>query len=510
MTMGHLASEDRDTTAQDGHGITTHSNQDSDEVIELHDLLGIIGFALYLSWVFLILSNSMLIPEDKPGTNVAMFVVYFILGEVAASLGVWGFARHMASSAALKALVIFTVFLTPIPGLSSLLLGAHESFLSIAWFLAGFGAVFLIALWGIFLSKLDHRKAVLYPPVSMLISAVVFLVLCFIKTEAVRYAIAILPWLSVVLYLVEERRTAGGQKSMYLDRGYSTKPPDARALLRSSSAMLSNSLLLGFVFFAVSIAKSSIVAGTVCLAILLAAAFKAYDARNHQRFEVSEVIKVLAPAAAIGLLPLPYVSMWWRVLCIVIMVFVGIVTETVVWTAVCEYTRVNKIMPFANMAFGRLGSIVGLEIGYLLAYGVFGSSSLGGDLPRPYILSSIVLVIVVLQAFLFRDNYSPFTEIQNMEESLSGADPAAVRGGRWRNKCEHFASLYHLTPRQKEVLFLLAKGYSTAYIEKTLVISDHTIKAHVYNIYRKADVHTRQELIESIEEYSSPCSRHEE
>ncbi len=481
------------------------AGQPPNSPFESHDLLGIIGFAIYLSWVYLMLSNSMLLPGNVATTGVATIVVYFIMGQVIASLLVWVFAKHLASSTAIKILVIFAIFLTPIPGLCSLFIEISEPFLAFAWFFAGFGAVFLVALWGGFLSKFDHKSAVLYPPIAMLISAViVLLALCFTKTEAVKFMIATLPWISVVLYLIVELGSIGGKRGTFLNPDYSsTKPPNAKALIRSSCAIFSNCILLGIVFFIVSVTRAEIIVGAVCFSMLIAAIFKVFDAKHHQRFEVSEVIKVLAPTAALGLLPLPFVGLDWRVACVVLMVFVGIVTETVVWTAVCEYTRVNKIMPFANMAFGRLGNLIGLEIGFLLAGQVF-SSSLEGELSNPWILSAIVIVIVILQSFLFKDNYSPFAGLQNIDDDLDKTKLTIAQGGRWRKKCECFVDSYRLTPRQKEVLFLLAKGYSTSYIEETLTVSDHTIKAHIYNIYRKANVHTRQELIELIEEYNIP------
>lgn len=481
------------------------AGQSPDSSFEFHDLLGIIGFAVYLSWVFLMLSNSMLIPENIATTDVAAIVVYFIMGQVIASLLVWVLAKHLVSSTAVKMLIIFAVFLTPIPGLCSLFIEISEPFLAFAWFFAGFGAVFLVALWGAFLSKFDHESAVLYPPIAMLISAViVLLALCFIKTDAVKIMVATLPWISVVLYLIVELGAIGGKRGTFLNPDYSlTKPPNAKALIRSSCAIFSNSILLGIVFFTVSVTKVDIVVGVVCFSMLIAAVFKVFDAKHHQRFEVSEVIKVLAPTAALGLLPLPFVSLNWRVACVALMVFVGIVTETVVWTAVCEYTRVNKIMPFANMAFGRLGNLIGLEIGFLLAGQVF-SLSLEGQLSNPWILSAIVIVIIILQSFLFKDNYSPFAGLQNIDDDLDRTKLTIVQSGRWRKKCECFADFYRLTPRQKEVLFLLAKGYSTSYIEETLIVSNHTVKAHIYNIYRKTNVHTRQELIELIEEYNIP------
>jgi len=42
-----------------------------------------------------------------------------------------------------------------------------------------------------------------------------------------------------------------------------------------------------------------------------------------------------------------------------------------------------------------------------------------------------------------------------------------------------------LTPREREVLQLIAQGMSNAEIAAALFISVHTVKNHVSNIYRK-------------------------
>ena len=48
-----------------------------------------------------------------------------------------------------------------------------------------------------------------------------------------------------------------------------------------------------------------------------------------------------------------------------------------------------------------------------------------------------------------------------------------------------------LTHREKEILDLLIKGYSNHKIAKQLVISIHTVKAHIESIYRKFGVHNK-------------------
>ena len=105
---------------------------------------------------------------------------------------------------------------------------------------------------------------------------------------------------------------------------------------------------------------------------------------------------------------------------------------------------------------------------------------------------------------MFKDNYTPFTEHFAMDADIEKAQDGLPQDGQpiqgaWRQKIVRFADHNGLTPRQTEVLFLLSRRYSMSMIEKELVVSIHTVKAHIYSIYQKTDVHSRQELIEKIE-----------
>ena len=53
------------------------------------------------------------------------------------------------------------------------------------------------------------------------------------------------------------------------------------------------------------------------------------------------------------------------------------------------------------------------------------------------------------------------------------------------------AAISHLTLRQREILVLMASGCSNKQIADKLNISGHTVKTHIYNIYRKINVDSR-------------------
>lgn len=76
---------------------------------------------------------------------------------------------------------------------------------------------------------------------------------------------------------------------------------------------------------------------------------------------------------------------------------------------------------------------------------------------------------------------------QTAEDETAQAEQPTVR-----------APLAVLTNREREVVDLLGMGCTNADIAKRLFISEHTVKDHVKNIYRKLDVHNRIELITMV------------
>ncbi len=60
---------------------------------------------------------------------------------------------------------------------------------------------------------------------------------------------------------------------------------------------------------------------------------------------------------------------------------------------------------------------------------------------------------------------------------------------------EATAGQYLLTPKEKEVIKAVEKGFSYKEIGKTLCVSPHTVHAHIKKIYEKLQVKTRQEAL---------------
>lgn len=83
----------------------------------------------------------------------------------------------------------------------------------------------------------------------------------------------------------------------------------------------------------------------------------------------------------------------------------------------------------------------------------------------------------------------PDPEVEEEAEEVAGAvDVLALLGSR-----------YAFTPREVEVFTLLSRGRNAEFIQKTLFISNHTVKTHIYNIYRKMDIHSLQDLLDILD-----------
>lgn len=65
--------------------------------------------------------------------------------------------------------------------------------------------------------------------------------------------------------------------------------------------------------------------------------------------------------------------------------------------------------------------------------------------------------------------------------------------------CDKLAGEHGLSPREREVLYYLGRGYNHGYVAEKLYISENTVRTHVRHIYGKLDVGSREELLALID-----------
>jgi DNA-binding CsgD family transcriptional regulator len=165
-----------------------------------------------------------------------------------------------------------------------------------------------------------------------------------------------------------------------------------------------------------------------------------------------------------------------------------------------ENTISGNLLSFSQ---DRLGNAIGQFCGWLSGLVVYSVGGLEYFALVIICFCSVVLFIaanmLVFERVSFADDVFIVDTHNLYNDEQMVLQQVQLDSGRWQKKCERVAREYGLSQRQTDVFMLLARGRSARYIQDKLVLSNHTIKSHTYGIYRKLNIHSKQELIDLLE-----------
>ena len=79
-----------------------------------------------------------------------------------------------------------------------------------------------------------------------------------------------------------------------------------------------------------------------------------------------------------------------------------------------------------------------------------------------------------------------------------GAGAGGMTTGQFEARSIELTAEYRLTPRERDVALLLAHGRTASYIGSELALSTNTVRGYMQEVYAKLGVHSKQELIELV------------
>ena len=161
---------------------------------------------------------------------------------------------------------------------------------------------------------------------------------------------------------------------------------------------------------------------------------------------------------------------------------------------------------------------------------VYGSVLVGraiGDVASQFYDISQILVIVLMSIYVlsFAEMIINFKR-KARETDLDVADTTSAHGNEDRSSYEPavppqplirnvvvaqdmvpvysrmIKKAYGLSNRETDVLELIIRGRDVARMAETLFVSENTVRSHCKNLYRKLDVHNRQQVFDLVEEFS--------
>ncbi|MCI8424724.1 MAG: helix-turn-helix transcriptional regulator [Adlercreutzia sp.] len=137
-----------------------------------------------------------------------------------------------------------------------------------------------------------------------------------------------------------------------------------------------------------------------------------------------------------------------------------------------------------------------LAFAFMIAMRALFSGLAGVLSPEAYATVGVIVVIVsfvgagVLTLLVVHRQFSRKEE--GVAQAAGPADAEAT--------CDRLARRFDLTPREREILGLLARNYRAPYIAEKLVVSQSTVKTHMRNLYAKLGVHSQAELLLLVEQ----------
>ena len=237
-------------------------------------------------------------------------------------------------------------------------------------------------------------------------------------------------------------------------------------------------------------------------AVALAGVSSMFFNRYCEKEFKSLMLKSMALVALVLLVPMSLVDPAIQLGLIGVYTFAVALNVIIVFNAVVETARFNMIAPI--WLIGRQGGIFccGMAVGSAL-FGILAAWTHAQGTTLACICVAGAIVVACMQIMCNYGVY-PFESVigddtDTQKEDSEEIQSARVGKGVWQRKCEIACSTYKLSPRECEVLCILLKGRDTKYIMDKFTISQSTAKTHIYNIYRKFNVHSRQDLIDSVE-----------
>jgi DNA-binding CsgD family transcriptional regulator len=140
---------------------------------------------------------------------------------------------------------------------------------------------------------------------------------------------------------------------------------------------------------------------------------------------------------------------------------------------------------FMGMAMGKLSS------NWLTSASLSDASSSSTVVA---LIGAALLIIIVLLIFPEKK----FLELAGEDSVEKKTQVLGIPEKLLEEACKRAADANKLTPRETEVLTLLAQGRTLKVIARTLIVSPGTAGSHIRKIYQKTGIHKQQDLIDYV------------
>lgn len=150
-------------------------------------------------------------------------------------------------------------------------------------------------------------------------------------------------------------------------------------------------------------------------------------------------------------------------------------------------------------ALPRFGLFLGMRVGDVANVG-------SGDFLRTIAVAFFLLYLILMVVWVANSHERKRAEGLARTADAKLEQLARMQSDLRKQRCDELAGQYGLTPREAEIMFLLSQGRDAVFIAETLFLSRNTVKSYQKNVYAKLGVHSKQEIIDLVQDDAAPSA----
>lgn len=530
-------------TPAEGEG-ETRRRRPVDDAALLNFLIVVLGFGLCRAWIVFCLGAPLAFPAASP-----THWIYLASGALCAAI-VALICRAGGNAIALMRRLLFRI--TPFALLASgilipLAIRTNSELLMACGFVAGgIGAGPLQVLWGDRFSHHSVHFAAFASPAAAIVTASVA---ALSSSQTSFMGFIVVPLLSFGLLVFHADRTGHPWRELIdksdPDSSWDSAPQSAVAEPAEAAAQptgfrAGSRVPLGVGKLMFSIMTFSLLCrmfdtmnsgedplaflggSPIFALVVVGAAFIAIVAKAGDRFNPTFIYRLSLPIMVAGYVAIALLFDSHAAISLLIINVGYEFFDILTWVLFVDASRRRNENALYIFGLGVAFMFCGMALGNAASH-ILDTLVAGGNVQANVVAMAAILCLVIV-AFLVlpegtvaqlsrREGHAergeePTAENNDLAESEAkdsaagdGQADGAATADRIERHCAAVARDFGLTPRESEVIVLLAYGRTLAIIARDLHIAQGTARTHIENIYRKLDVHKQQELIDLVENH---------
>ncbi len=452
------------------------------------------GWGFVVAWGLAVIFSGKF--TGGAGANLGVFWLFSMIG---APLGLLVLAlckdpfgdkniTHILEVSALAGMMLGTTLLA----LSLWNNETSEVLKAFAGAISSLGSAVFTVLWGIHYTKLSVQQIESSAIASVSLAFVCYAIVLLLPDVLAMILVAVFPLLSVISLNIARNQSETHQD---IDIPAKARTFNKKGFFRLGLGIMASTacvslfwatidggiIPLSYRYFEVSVLSGAII--TVILSIYLTQHASALDLPSLFRW----ILPIIALASAMLYLPWSGAAILTSILLFIAQPLLNLVT----FIYFAEIAKRTDTPAHKIFGFGRFFVEIGFLIGILLAPVAINPEFTGWDYHGTFAFAIAILCILIMNAIVTRD---PISISSDAEDPESQVTPAA-ESFDLREACQRVGTQYGLTKRELDILYYLAQGYSQPFIRNELYIAQSTVDTHVGHIYKKLEIHSREELI---------------